>query len=100
MKNKNKRSFIGFTFTLFMLGLFLYIVGFHNSDICQNIKYINADLKEFNISYVENGLIGKNINVNDCYILGESLQLYGFMVVFIMGMATFIDYIILSKRNR
>lgn len=85
LKTTNKKIRKGLYSGLFVVVLLfglVYFIGFHNSDNCQNYDRINAVVKQYNISFAENGLIVKSQNTLECYINGEYMQVLAFSEIF------------------
>jgi len=95
LNNKNKKSMI--IFILYLLFIFIFIasislfwVGFHNIDLGQNLRYLNA--KE-NINYYDNTGNGKMISGLDLYILGlNQIIIAYFLGIYSVFSLTFLTY--------
>lgn len=59
--------------------IFLYMVGFHNTDNCRNMSILNLELKDYNITYGENNLFLKDVSANTCYAVGIEIMLASFI---------------------
>lgn len=75
-KEKSKKVRLGKMAALGMAALIfvLFFVGMHNADNCANWMNLNLELKQYNISYSENGLFLKGISATGCYQYGMALM--------------------------
>jgi len=59
------------------MGVILFMFGFHNIDICQNLMRVNEIC---NNQFVETNLLGNESEASSCYMDGIKMLLIGFLV--------------------
>lgn len=67
--------------------IFIFMVGFHNTDNCRNMSVLNMELKDYNITYGENNLFLKNIRADTCYAAGIDTMLGAFIFMVWLALA-------------
>ena len=75
--------FLAFIFVIFLLafGVRTFWIGYHSLDIGQNIRYINCELKEYNITFMENPSEGLYLSGEQAFRLGVDQIRIGFWMV-------------------
>ena len=61
-----------------LFSVFLFFIGFHNMDLGQNVRYINA---EYHLDLVDYSSIETNRTGMELYILGVNQMLIGFILI-------------------
>jgi hypothetical protein len=80
----------GFLTLLFIfLFVFAFMGGFHNVDNCHNMKFLNSELKDYNVTYGENNLFLKDVTADDCYTSGIMLMLISFAFLIFITLRLF-----------
>jgi len=69
---------------LMLMSLYVFLMGFHASDTCQNLKFINSQLEGKGIQFHESSTINSYIDTDTCYKKGLFMQLMSFMFVLFM----------------
>lgn len=86
-------------FTLFLIfliiftkGIFLFVIGFHNMDVCNNEMHIAKDIEndlakdgiDINVNITEMAVYGgKEVELKECFIHGIDQMFSGFFIVII-----------------
>lgn len=70
-------------FVVFSVGVIISVVGWHNIDLCQNLRWINA---EYDLELVENGSFGGEWSGMDCYMLGMRQLSIGLVILFLLSL--------------
>jgi hypothetical protein len=80
-----KDNLFKFIIVCFFLVLdFLFYIGFHEFDTCQNLKYVNSVVKEYGIEFHETSLSSDYID-SKCYHKGVAMCLFSFYVLSILS---------------
>jgi hypothetical protein len=84
-------------FNILCLVLFLFVIfflGFHNMDNCHNVLVLNAELRQFDVSYAENNFYFRGLSAAGCYMLGASFMLYAGVCGLLLCM-----FLLFERRN-
>jgi hypothetical protein len=73
--------------------LYTFMLGFHTSDTCQNLKFVNTILENKGIQFHETSLKSDYMDANECYSTGIFMQIMSFFILMILTI------IILFTRN-
>jgi hypothetical protein len=91
-------AFVIFVNVLFLfLGTMLFFMGYHNADLGQNIRWLNADLasRDFNVSYGDTTLSNTFVSGQEGYRLGIMQMFYGFILILVYS----VSHIPLKRRG-
>lgn len=69
---------------LMLMSLYVFLIGFHSSDTCQNMKYINSVLENRGLQFHESSIFNQYIDTDTCYKKGLFMQLISFMFLLFM----------------
>ena len=64
--------------------LYTFLLGFHTSDTCQNMKYINSVLVNRGIRFYETSIASPYIDAAICYKQGILMQIMSFFILMII----------------
>ena len=64
--------------------LYTFLLGFHTSDTCQNMKYINSQLENKGIQFYETSIASSYIDAAICYKQGILMQIMSFFILMII----------------
>ena len=71
----------------YIIFLFLFLIGFHNVDLCRNEAMIEANLNiiyDLDVSISENSLLHE-FDLNQCHSYGSALMIFSFMCLSFVG---------------
>lgn len=90
---RNKNIFLIISLLALILSIIVFMICFHNIDVCQNLWHIqdegNKIFKQYKLpiqwNFVENDIFFNKWNLQKCYIINIRYSLYSFLSVIIFS---------------